>query len=70
MKPVRRIDPQNVRRGIFSYCQSRYGYSSLRHIRGNIPANRQRKPILIHCEQGKAEMPDWLFATIPHSLFF
>ena len=33
-------------------------------------ANRQKKPILIHIEQGKGNAPDWLFGTIPHRLMF
>jgi|694.fasta_scaffold100828_2 nucleoside 2-deoxyribosyltransferase len=33
-------------------------------------ANRQKKPIIIHIEQGKKLTPDWLFGTIPHCLFF
>ena len=33
-------------------------------------ANRQKKPILVHVEQGKRNAPDWLFATIPHQLIF
>lgn len=33
-------------------------------------ANRSKKPILIHIEQGKQHTPDWLFGTIPHQMFF
>lgn len=33
-------------------------------------ANRQKKPIIIHIEQGKANAPDWLFGTIPHQMIF
>ena len=33
-------------------------------------SNRSKKPILIHIEQGKQNMPDWLFGTIPHNWFF
>lgn len=33
-------------------------------------ANRQKKPILIHMEQGKHHAPDWLFGTIPHQFIF
>jgi hypothetical protein len=33
-------------------------------------ANRQKKPIIIHIEQGKNNCPDWLFGAIPHQLFF
>lgn len=33
-------------------------------------ANRQKKPILIHMEQGKEHAPDWLFGAIPHQMIF
>lgn len=33
-------------------------------------ANREKKPILICCKQGKAQMPDWLFAALPHQHMF
>jgi len=33
-------------------------------------ANRQKKPIIIHMEQGKDQTPDWLFGTIPHQMIF
>ena len=33
-------------------------------------ANRQKKPIIIHIEQGKQNCPDWLFGTLPHEFFF
>jgi len=33
-------------------------------------ANRLKNPILIHCEQGKAGMPDWMFGMIPHHHMF
>jgi len=33
-------------------------------------ANRQKKPILVHCEQGKKEAPDWLYGVIPHQHIF
>lgn len=32
--------------------------------------NRSKKPILIHIEQGKENVPDWLFGTVPHEWFF
>jgi nucleoside 2-deoxyribosyltransferase len=33
-------------------------------------ANRQKKPIIVHMEQGKDHTPDWLFGTIPHQMIF
>ena len=33
-------------------------------------ANRQKKPIIIHMEQGKAHTPTWLLGTLPHRMIF
>jgi len=33
-------------------------------------ANREKKPILVRCEQGKLNAPDWLYWTIPHEMIF
>jgi nucleoside 2-deoxyribosyltransferase len=33
-------------------------------------ANRSKKPVILHMEQGKKNTPDWLFGTLPHSMFF
>ena len=30
----------------------------------------QKKPVLIMCEQGKDNLPNWLFGVIPHELIF
>jgi len=32
-------------------------------------ANRQKKPIFVHIEQGKKKAPDWLYGTLPHNYF-
>lgn len=32
--------------------------------------NRLKRPVLIHCEQGKKTLSDWLFGTLPHEYFF
>lgn len=31
-------------------------------------ANRSKKPVIIHMEQGKNSAPDWLFGTLPHEM--
>jgi nucleoside 2-deoxyribosyltransferase len=33
-------------------------------------ANRSKKPVVVHIEQGKNKTPDWLFGTIPHQMIF
>jgi hypothetical protein len=32
--------------------------------------NRCKKPIVVYCEQGVDKIPDWLFGTLPHQMFF
>lgn len=33
-------------------------------------ANRQKKPILVWCQQGKKHAPNWLFFMLPHEHIF
>ncbi len=33
-------------------------------------ANRQKKPIIVHVEQGKEHTPTWLLGTLPHQMIF
>jgi hypothetical protein len=33
-------------------------------------ANKQKKPIILHMEQGKKKIPYWLFSVIPEQLLF
>lgn len=33
-------------------------------------ANRMKKPTLVVCHQGKSQIPDWLFGTLPHEHLF
>lgn len=33
-------------------------------------ANRQKKPVVVHIEQGKEHTPNWLLATLPHEMIF
>jgi hypothetical protein len=33
-------------------------------------ANRQKKPVLVWCKQGKRNAPNWLFFSIPHEHIF
>ena len=33
-------------------------------------ANRQKKPVLVWCQQGKSKAPNWLFFMLPHQHIF
>ena len=35
-----------------------------------VTANRQKKPVLIWCQQGKKQAPNWLFFMLPHEHIF
>jgi hypothetical protein len=35
-----------------------------------VTANRQKKPVLICCKQGKKNAPNWLFFMLPHEHIF
>lgn len=35
-----------------------------------VTANRQKKPVLVWCEQGKQKAPNWLFFMLPHQHIF
>lgn len=32
--------------------------------------NRSKKPYVVWCPQGKWAVPDWLYGTLPHEMFF
>jgi len=44
-----------------------FSFGTIEEISG---ANRQKKPIIVHVEQGKAETPNWLLGMLPHSMIF
>jgi hypothetical protein len=35
-----------------------------------VTANRQKKPVLVWCQQGKKQAPNWLFFMLPHEHIF
>jgi hypothetical protein len=35
-----------------------------------VTANRQKKPVLTYCKQGKSKAPNWLFFMLPHEYIF
>ena len=44
------------------------------HLCGSIEealwANRCKKPVIVWCPQGKEHVPDWLYWSVPHEMFF
>lgn len=70
MKPIRAVDLRLV--DISDYIV--VNLDSSIHACGTYEeiflANREKKPIIIHVEDGKTNTPDWLFATVPHEMIF
>jgi hypothetical protein len=44
-----------------------YSFGTIEEL---VTANRMKKPIVVHIEQGKHSAPDWLFAMVPHQMIF
>lgn len=70
MKPVRAVDLRMVDRSDFLICNYTINIHLCGTIEEIVTANRQKKPVLIMCEEGKYNIPDWLFGMLPHELFF
>jgi hypothetical protein len=70
MKPVRNIDLRLVDIADFVIVHldtTIYSFGTVEEIAN---ANREKKPILVHVEQGKQYAPNWLFGMIPHEDIF
>ena len=70
MRPIRAVDLRMV-----NFCDFMPTNIDLRvHACGTYHemalANSEKKPILIHVEQGKCNAPDWLFSYVPHQHIF
>jgi hypothetical protein len=70
MQPIKDIDLRMVDVSDFIICHIDFNAYSVGTWNEVFRANTEGKPILVHCEQGKAEAPDWLLATIPHQMIF
>jgi hypothetical protein len=70
VKIIRHVDLRLVDKADFIIC---YIDTSI-HMCGTYEelfwANRLKMPIIVVCKQGKSGVPDWLFGTCPHSLFY
>jgi len=70
MRPVRNIDLDAVDNstGLIVYWDTDV------HLCGTMEevfwGNRMKKPIMIVNKKGKVDMPDWMFAALPHRFFF
>jgi hypothetical protein len=70
MSRIRKIDLRLVDLADFLIVHLDLSIYSVGTYNELFEADRQSKPILIHMEGGKEQLPDWLFATIPHEMVF
>lgn len=70
MKEIRRVDLRMV--DVSDFLITYWDMDV--HICGTLEevfwANREKKPVLVMCKQGKKEMPHWMFGVLPHNYFF
>lgn len=70
MKEIRRVDLRMVDVSDFLIVY----WDMDVHICGTLEevflANREKKPVLAMCKQGKRGMPHWMFGVLPHNYFF
>jgi DNA-directed RNA polymerase subunit RPC12/RpoP len=70
IKPVRNYDLRCVDKSDYLVCNYDTSVQMCGTMEEIFIANKQLKPIVFHCPQGKHNMPRWLFSVFPHELFF
>lgn len=70
MKIIRHVDLRMTDVSDFIVVHIDTSIYSFGTIEELVTANRMKKPIVVHIEQGKHNTPDWLFAMIPHKMIF
>jgi uncharacterized membrane protein len=70
MKPIRRVDLRMVDICDFLIVNLDMDIHACGTYEEIFLANRQKKPILIHVEQGRNAVPDWLLGTVPEEYIF
>ena len=70
MKPIRKVDLRMVDHCDFIIVNLDMKQEPCGTWEELFLANREMKPIVTHCAQGKKNMPNWLFAVFPHELMF
>lgn len=70
VKIIRRVDLRMVDKADFMICFLDLDVIFCGTMEEITLANRQKKPIIVFCKQGKKNIPDWLFGMLPHEMFF
>lgn len=70
IKPIRHVDLRMVDISDFLVVNLDMDIHACGTYEEIFLANRQKKPILIHVEQGRNAVPDWLLGTVPEEHIF
>jgi len=70
MKPIRQVDLRMVDISDWDIVNIDLEVHAAGTYEELFLANQQRKPVVVHVEQGKKACPDWIFATLPHQMIF
>ena len=70
MKPIRHVDLRMVDHSDFLIVHLDLTVPSFGTIEEITTGNRSKKPILIHIEQGKERVSNWLLGMLPHWFIF
>ena len=69
-REIRNIDLEMVDHSSYIICNLDIDVHACGTYEELFWANRCKKPVLVHCNQGKKMAPDWLFWTLPHQHIF
>jgi len=70
MKWIRRVDLRMVHLADFLIVHLDMDIHACGSYEEITWANQEKKPILVHAEQGKKCAPNWLFGMLPHEMIF
>lgn len=70
MRIIRAVDIQMVNRAHFLICYLDLDVVFCGTMEELTIGKYQKKPVIVFCKQGKKKIPDWLFAMLPHQMFF
>lgn len=67
---IRHVDLRMVDESSFLICSIDVSVHACGTYEEIFWANRQKRPVLVWCQQGKINCPDWLLWTLPHEHIF
>lgn len=70
MKAIRSVDLRFVDRADFVIWYLDLDHPTFGSVEEAAWANREKKPVLVVCPQGKQAIPDWVFGMLPHRYFY